>query len=146
MDKSERTGYTMSDVVTLEVILIDEQAVWMSDISDSSSDTMDTAMVGLWCNAADDSIWGAIHSVLGLYASLGFEPHKTAIGRKPTWNPFDDNLSLGDNVYDLVAECDLPDDPSCTGADKPVCVCHGCQLYERIVDTILDYGLRSGWH
>ena len=136
----------MANVVTLEVNSIDAQSIWVSDISDSSSDTMDTAMCGLWSNDVDDSIWGAVRSVLQLYAHLGFEPHKTAIGRKATWDPFRHNMSLSDHVYDLVSECDTPDEPSCQGSDidEGGCPCHGCQLYDRIVDTILDYGLRAG--
>ena len=132
--------------VTLEVNSIHDGIIWMSDVSDSSSDTMDTAMCGLVSNDVDDSIWGAVASVLRLYAHLGFEPHKTAIGRKPTWDPFKGNLSLSDHIADLVAECDLPDKPPHVDSEGRDChsMCHGCQLYDRLVDTILDYGLRAG--
>lgn len=123
---------------TFEVVSIDDTAIWVSDVTDPNTDTVDTAMCGLWnCNEGD-SIWGALESVMVLYAHLGFEPHRqnvdAHIGRKPYMAP----IAVADAVYDLVCTLDLPDIPNCQG-DVDDCPCHGCQLTARIYSTLDDY-------
>lgn len=47
----------------------------------------------------------------------------------------DVTLAMSDVIYDLISMLDLPDDPSCQG-DVDNCPCHGCRLYDKIVDVI----------
>ncbi len=128
--------------ITLEVIAINSDSIWMSDITDSSSDTMDTAMCGLWRCNDDDSIWGAIRGVIVLYASLGHEPVKTALDEFHGRKAYEPPMAVADAVFDLVSMLETPENPQCVG-DEMDCPCYGCQLATRIYDAIDDIRRRT---
>jgi len=44
-------------------------------------------------------------------------------------------LAASNALYDLISMLDLPDEPACQG-DVDDCPCHGCRLYDEIVDVI----------